>query len=244
VAPRALRDLVRALDARAPGEEQSALDLDDASLAAAICTLARERHRRRLLVSALTSVGRRLIDPLADILETSIGGGAPLRLARLREVVLAHVGNTALTQETRQILGDDLRKLLDDAYLAMLADHEERVQRPKVEALAHQVFRVVGGVFGEALARIPEHAARIAHDVVADAGARPPVDALRRRIVDELEGYFFEQTHVSLEADVTSLFAAQPGLVAARPPALERGAFRETAEACWDVLAELEPDDP
>jgi len=106
------------------------------TIARALSVLGKEEHQKELLDFILTTFGRRLIDPLAGILDTTPTGTLMGRLAITRDIFLAHIADLKMTPESQQILSDDLCKLMTDEYLSMVAEHEERVQRPRVTKLA------------------------------------------------------------------------------------------------------------
>ena len=131
-------------------------------LTRAMLVIGRDEHQRKILGQALVGFGRRFIDPLAGLLDTTPEGSLVTRLMMTRDIFLAQVASLNLTPESQQILATDLKTLLSDDYLAMLAENEERVQRPRVTELAKQVLRVIGSIVRRAFARWPHHAEQIA----------------------------------------------------------------------------------
>ncbi|HSN97448.1 MAG TPA: hypothetical protein VLS89_04085, partial [Candidatus Nanopelagicales bacterium] len=121
------------------------------TITSALSVLGKEEHQKRILDYILTTFGRRLIDPLAEILDTTPTGTVMARLRVTRDLMLAHISDLRMTPETQQIISEDLRKLLTDDYLFMLAEHEERVQRPRVAQLAQRILRLIGSTFHRAL---------------------------------------------------------------------------------------------
>ena len=212
------------------------------SLARAMSILGREEHQRRILAQVLTTFGRRLIDPLGDQLDATPEGSLMARLGMVRDLCLAHVADLKLTPESQQILGDDLRRMLSDDYLAMVAEHEERVQRPRVTRLAQEVLRLIGGTFRSALLRWPDHADRIAASISrrlqGDVGLRDIPTLLREQITNGIEEFLWVETSTEIQGALNSLFAEQRSAVNMAPAPLEREAYREFAGACWQIIAD------
>ena len=213
-----------------------------ASLARAMSVLGREEHQRRILGQVLTTFGRRLIDPLGDQLDPSPQGSLLPRLGLMRDMFLAQATELRLTPESQQILADDLRKLLSDDYLAMIAEHEERVQRPRVTHLAQEVLRLIGGTFHRALQRWPDHADGIAGSIArrlnGDVGLRDVPVLLREQITAGIEEFLWVETSTEIQGALNSLFAEQRSAVNVAPAPLEREAYREFAGACWQIIAD------
>jgi len=201
--------------------------------------LGRRDLQRALLDDILTTFGKRLIDPLTDLLDTGPDGAIMDRLQTVRARVLEDVRALGVTHETKKILLGDLEKLLRDEYLKLLADEEEKVQRPRVRALAQDILRMIADVFYAALSRWPTHAGAIAQ------AARRRVDEqvtlrelpvlIRRQVVDAIEEFLWVETSNDIEGALRSMFASQRGILAA-PPTLEREAYREFAEGCWRLI--------
>jgi hypothetical protein len=213
-----------------------------ASLARAMSVLGREEHQRRILGQVLTTFGRRLIDPLGYQLDPAPEGTLMARLGMMRDMFLAHVSDLKLTPESQQIVSDDLKKLLSDDYLAMLAEHEERVQRPRVTRLAQEVLRLVGNTFRRALIRWPEHADGIAASVARRLSGTLKLNELpvllREQITGGIEEFLWVETSTEIEGALRALFAQHHGAVTVAPAPLAREAYREFAGACWAIIAE------
>jgi hypothetical protein len=211
-------------------------------LVRAMSVLGREQFQRRILSHVLTTFGRRLIDPLGEMLDATPDGSLMARLGMLRDFFLAQIADLKLTPESQQILSDDLRKLLSNDYLAMVAENEERVQRPRVAKLAQEVLRLIGGTFHRAFARWPEHAEHIATSISrrlsGDLSLRDVPAQLREQITDGIEEFLWVETSTEIEGALRSLFAEQGGASIGPPPKLEREAYREFAGACWKIIAD------
>ncbi|MGC4087103.1 MAG: hypothetical protein QM756_04205 [Polyangiaceae bacterium] len=233
---------------------------DQHTITRALLVLADKSLQHRLFEHILSTFGHRLIDPLAAILDSARGGPLFNRMVDLRHQLLSGVEELRLTQETRGMLEADLRKLLDDSYLALLAEHEETNQRPRVKRLAQEVLHLVGVTFQRAFARWPEHAERIALCVsrgfngsvggvsgIGSGGGRighvelgeHPV-FIRRRIVQAIAEFLWVETSSDLSGALTQLFAqrAYSGLVEHSQIDLDRSVYDEFAEACWQLVAE------
>jgi hypothetical protein len=213
-----------------------------ASLNRAMSVLGREEHQRKILGQVLTTFGRRLLDPLGDQLDPRPEGSTMSRLGLLRDMFLAQARDLKLTPESQQILEGDLRKLLTDDYLAMVAEHEERVQRPRVTHLAQEVLRMVGGTFRRALSRWPQHAdgvaSAIARRVQGEVHLRDIPTLLRDQITNGIEEYLWVETSTEIQGALRSLFAEHHGAVTVDPAPLEREAYRDFARACWQIIAD------
>jgi hypothetical protein len=213
-----------------------------ASLARAMSVLGREEHQRRILGQVLTTFGRRLIDPLGYQLDTAPEGSLMARLGMMRDMFLAHVNDLKLTPESQQIVSDDLRKVLSDEYLAMLAEHEERVQRPRVTRLAQEVLRLVGSTFRRALQRWPEHADGIAGAVARRLSGTLKLNELpvllREQVTSGIEEFLWVETSTEIEGALRALFTQHAGAVTVAPAPVPREAYRDFARACWEIIAE------
>ena len=213
-----------------------------ASLSRAMSVLGREEHQRRILAQVLTTFGRRLIDPLGDQLDVTPAGSLMARLGMMRDLCLAQIADLKLTPESQQIVSDDLRNLLSDEYLAMVAEHEERVQRPRVTHLAQEVLRLIGGTFRRALLRWPDHAERIAGSISrrlsGDVSLRDIPTLLREQIIDGIEEFLWVETSTEIQGALRSLFAQHKSAVTVAPATLEREAYREFAGECWRIIAD------
>ncbi len=241
----AFDELMRSLAMHSGGA--SAGGLPDATVATpnakvierALLVLARRELQRELLDHILTTFGGHLIDPLTTLLDVGPDGAIMARLELLRQRVLHDVEDLAVTHETRDVLRADVERLLGDDYLAMLAEHEERVQRPRARKMAQEILRVIGNAFHAALARWPDHAAAIARAARRRVGDEVPLRELpvliRTQVVAGVEEFLWVETSNDIQGALASMFAAQRGILAA-PPALEREAYRAFAERCWQLI--------
>lgn len=214
-----------------------------ATIASALSVLGREEHQKRILDYILTTFGRRLIDPLAEILDTTPTGSVTSRLRMTRDLMLAKIADLRMTPETQQMLTDDLRKLLTDDYLSMLAEHEERVQRPRVAQLAQQILRLIGSTFHRALRRWPAHADQIASSIARRNQGKVPLREipvlLRSHITAGIEEFLWIETSAEIEGALRPMLAAQRGVMPISPDiTLERSTYREFADACWAIIKE------
>jgi len=211
-------------------------------LTRALGVLAKEQHQKRILDRVLTTFGRHLIDPLATILDTTPEGTIIPRLAVLRDVFLAQIAELKLTHETQSMMGDDIKRLLNDDYLAKVAEHEEQVQRPRVRRLAQQILRLVGSTFHNALRSWPEHAGRIASMVsrrmTGKVQLRDVPTLIRDQICTGIEEFLWVETANEIEGSLVPLFAEHKGLMTGPVPDLDRSLYAEFAEACWEIIAE------
>ena len=217
---------------------------DSGTVARALSVLSQDRLQRRLFERILATFGGKLLDPLGHILDAAPGGPLRLRMASLRADLLRGVQALQLTQETQEILNCDLRALLSDDYLSMLAEHEERVQRPRARQLVKDVLHLVGTTFQRAFRGWPENAARIAQtvcrlpDAKLELGEHPIV--LRRRIVAAIADFLWIETGAELSGSLSQLFSqkSNAGLVDMPRVELDRATYSEFAEACWELVAE------
>ena len=213
-----------------------------AILVRAMSVLGREEHQRRILGHVLSTFGRRLIDPMGEMLDTAPEGVLAVRLGMWRDRFLAQISDLKLTPESQQIVSDDLKKLLSDDYLTMIAENEERVQRPRVAKLAQDVLRLIGGTFRRAFARWPDHAERIATSIWrrlgSDVSLRDIPVLLRDQITDGIEEFLWVETSTEIEGALRSLFAEHGNTALGEPAKLEREAYREFAGACWEIIAD------
>jgi hypothetical protein len=208
----------------------------------ALNVLAREQHQKRILDRVLTTFGHRLIDPLAAILDTTPEGTIMSRLSVLRDLFLAQIAELKLTHESQDMLTQDLLMAFDDAYLRMVAEHEERVQRPRVRKLAQEILRLVGTTFHEALRVWPEHAENIAMLITrrmkGQVHLREVPTLIRGQICAAIEDFLWLETAAKIESSLEPLFAQHSGLLSGPVPSLDRSLYREFAEACWDIIAD------
>ena len=214
------------------------------SLTRALSVLGKKHLQLRLFERILLTFGRTLVDPLAELLDRAPGGALLSHMGSLRLRLFEGVGALRLTQETQQILMGDLARLLNDDYLTMLAEHEEKVQRPRAKKLAQEVLQLVGSTFQRAFQHWHDNAARIAESISRRFGARLKLGAhpelIRKRIVEALEEFLWVETSAELSGALSQLFAqkAYEGLVATPHIEVERGVYHQFAEACWDLIAE------
>jgi hypothetical protein len=208
----------------------------------ALNVLAREQHQKRILDHVLTTFGHRLIDPLAAILDTTPEGTIMSRLAVLRDLFLAQIAELKLTHESQDMLTQDLLMAFDDAYLRMVAEHEERVQRPRVRKLAQEILRLVGTTFHGALRDWPEHAENIAMLITrrmkGQVHLREVPTLIRGQICAAIEDFLWLETASKIESSLEPLFARDSGLLSGPVPSLDRSLYREFAEACWEIIAD------
>lgn len=211
------------------------------AIAKGLRVLSEETLQKELLDTVLTTFGRALIDPIAAVLDRGPDGELLERLRGLRQLLLEDVEHLPLTPETRDILAKDALGWLNDDYLAMLAEHEETVQRPRAEALAQDVLRLLGDTFHAALASWPGHAEQIAHTVAhklaGEVTLRDVPAVVREQIVDGVEQFLWVETSSDLRGALRALFGGYADLVP-EPPALERRDYRAFAEACWRLVAQ------
>lgn len=214
------------------------------SLTRALSVLGKKHLQLRLFEKILATFGRTLVDPLAEILDRTPGGALVAHMDSLRAGLFDGVAALRLTQETQQILMGDLARLLSDDYLAMLAEHEEKVQRPRAKKLAQEVLQLVGSTFQRAFQHWHTNAAQIAESISRRFGARLQVGAhpalIRTRIVEALEEFLWVETSGELSGALSQLFAqrAYDGLVAEPHVEVQRDVYHQFAEACWDLIAE------
>lgn len=215
---------------------------DRATIARALSVLGQERHQKKILDHILTTFGRRLIDPLATILDTTPNGTLVGRLSMMRDIFLAQIVELRMTPESQQILSEDVSKLMNDDYLAMVAEHEERVQRPRVTKLAQQVLRLVGSTFHRALRRWPAHADQIAASIArrnhGKVRLREIPTLLRTQITNGIEEFLWVETSNDIEGALHPLFAEHRNVMPVPTAAVDRETYREFALACWSIIAE------
>jgi hypothetical protein len=212
-------------------------------LTRALNVLAREQHQKRILDRVLTTFGHHLIDPLAAILDTTPEGTIMSRLGVLRDLFLAQIAELKLTHESQDMLTQDLLMAFDDAYLRMVAEHEERVQRPRVRKLAQEILRLVGSTFHGALRAWPEHAENIAmlisRRMKGQVHLREVPTLIRGQICAAIEDFLWLETANKIEAALVPLFTQHAGLLSGPAPTLDRSLYKEFAEACWEIIAEF-----
>jgi hypothetical protein len=207
----------------------------------ALLTLSHADLQRKLLDQVLTTFGHHLIDPLGAVLNAGPDGALMRELVNVRERVIADLGALQVTSETRSIVIQDISKLMNDDYLAMLADHEERELRPRVRGLAQEILRLIGDIFHLALGRWPEHARSIAHAVRRRLSGEVRLaelpHLLREQVLAGIEEFLWVETSNDIEGALRSMFAARRD-IADRPPRLERAAYRSFAVGCWKLMTE------
>ncbi len=217
---------------------------DAAAIARAVGVLALPRLKRKLFERVLWTFGQGVVNPLGEILEGGPAGSLLPRMQRIRRRILAQLEELGLTHETRQMLASDLEKLLSDDYLALLADNEERVQRPKTEELARESLHLIGTTFQRAFRGWPEHAQIIADAVHRKLGSsielrKNPV-AIREHIVSGIEDFLWVETSTELSGALSALYA-QPqyaGILGDYQPQISKRLYRDFADSCWDLVAD------
>lgn len=214
------------------------------AIARTVAVLAQAGLQKRLFERVLWTFGRGIIEPLGAILEVRGDEGLLRRMQAIRRQLLDDVQKLRLSDETQQLLAGDLEKLLTDEYLQLLSDHEEKVQRPRAEALARETLHLIGLTFQRAFRAWPEHATRIAESVhrrfSGQMSLRECPLLIRQRIVEGIEGFLWVETGTELEGALSQLYG-QPqyrGLLGGRTPSLGRELYHDFAEACWELVAE------
>lgn len=217
---------------------------DSETIASALSVLANPQLKRRLFERILLTFGRRIVDPLGQILDTTPGGVLLARMTHMRTRLREWIRDLKLTSETQQIVSNDIDKLLSNEYLTMLAEHEENVQRPRVAELAQQLLHLIGTTFERAFRQWPHHARTIANSVSRRMGAsvslRESPVVIRERIIEGIHEFLWIETSTELAGAIDQLFG-QPryrGLIDDQPPALQRDTYRQFAEACWEIISE------
>lgn len=214
---------------------------DALTIERALLTLSQPELQRRLLDQVLTTFGHHLIDPLGAVLTAGPEGNLMRELTSVRERVIADLESLRVTAETRSIVIQDIRKVMSNDYLAMLAEHEERELRPRVRALAQDILRLIGDIFHLALSRWPSHASSIAHAVrrrlAGEVRLAELPHLLRQQVLDGIEEFLWVETSNDIEGALRAMFASRQG-IADKPPPLERSAYRSFAVGCWKLLTE------
>ncbi|WP_428262419.1 hypothetical protein [Haliangium sp.] len=220
----------------------AAPDVD--TITAALTVLGTARLKRRVFETVLLTFGKHLVDPLGRILDTTPGGQLLANMASIRDNLTTWIGRLQLTHETQRKLTEDIRRLLSDQYLAELAEHEEKVQRPRVAELAKDILHLIGTSFDNAFRNWPSHARSIAESVARRMGTsmslRESPLVIRERIIEGLEEFLWIETSMELTGAVQQLCrqSRYQGLTADAPPELERELYHRFAQACWDIIAE------
>jgi hypothetical protein len=240
----AFRELLGSLTIYDFSSEKQVEPPDVEALTAALTVIGEPRLKRRVFERILLTFGRHLVEPLGKIVDTTPEGLLLVNMTQIRDNLMAWIARLRLTQETQDKLTTDLRAVLSDEYLAELAEHEEKVQRPRVTELAKDILRLIGGVFERAFRNWPQHARTIADSVVRRMSSsmtlRESPVVIRDRIIEALEEYLWIETSTELSGAVHQLFQ-QPryhGLLAGGPPDLKRSSYRQFAEACWNLISE------
>jgi hypothetical protein len=215
---------------------------DQATIARALSVLGQEQNQKRILDHILTTFGRRLVDPLAAILDTTSNGTVIGRLTMMRDIFLAQIAELCMTPESQQILSDDVSRLMSDEYLSRVAEHEERVQRPRVTKLAQQILRLVGSIFHRALRRWSEHADQIAAAIAEKNPKKVRLHEipalLRTEITSGIEEFLWLETSRDVEGALQPLFAEHRTVMRFPPAVVDRETYREFAVTCWGIIAE------
>jgi hypothetical protein len=212
------------------------------TIARGLDVLSDPQLQRRLFQQILLSFGGKIVDPLAALLETSPLGLRSL-MTELREALLVTVGQFKISHGTASLLRDDMRWVLTDEYLAKLADHEEKVQRPQAAKLAQEVLHLIGATFQRAFNKWPAHARVIAESVARRMGARVSLPAspavIRDRIVEGIEDFLWGETSHELDGALAQLMERYKWveLVDRPAPVMDRAAYREFAVACWELVS-------
>ena len=212
------------------------------SITKALAVLAKEHLQRQLFQQILLTFGGKVVNPLVQILDSS-PAAVRARMAELRPQLLSAVSTLKISHETASLLRDDLARLLSPDYLDMLADHEEKVQRPLAEKLAHEVLHLIGATFQRAFRKWPEHARHIGESVSRRMGARVSLRAspavIRERIVEGIDDFLWVETSNELDGALKGLLARYDWsrLVDRPPPEIDRAVYREFAEACWHLVS-------
>jgi len=212
------------------------------AIARALSVLGKEHLQRQLFQRILLTFGGKVVDPLVAILQSS-PFGVRTRMTELRETLLSNVGQLKISHETAGVLRDDLKKVLTDEYLDMLAEHEEKVQRPQASRLAQEVLHLIGATFQRAFKKWPQHASVIAESVARRMGARVSLKTspavIRDRIVEGIEEFLWVETSNELDGALQQLMARYEWskLVERPAPEIDRAVYREFAEACWQLVS-------
>ena len=239
----AFRELLASLNMHggglAPNIEIEPPDFE--SLKRGLGVLGEKKVQKRLFERILRTFGSELLNPLVETLDIRQGGPLLVRMSNLRANLLKKVARLHLTPETLDILTQDLRLLLNDDYLGMLAEHEEQVQRPLVKQLAQESLHLIGGVFQGAFSQWGRHAALIAESVERRLRGRHKLKEspviIRARIVEGLEEFLWVETSTELGGALAQLFSQEKyrGVVQA-VPRVERQLYADFAATCWDII--------
>lgn len=207
----------------------------------ALSVLAKDHLQRQLFQKILLTFGGRIVSPLVAILDSA--RGVRTRMDELRGALLSGVGQLKVSAETAALIRDDLEKLLTPDYLDMLADHEEKVQRPLAEKLAQEVLHLIGATFQRAFKKWPEHASLIGEGVARRMGGRVSLRAspavIRDRIIEGIEDFLWVETSNELDGALHQLLARYDwSKLVDRPlPEIDRAVYREFAVECWNIVS-------
>ena len=211
------------------------------SIAKALAVLAKDHLQRQLFQKILLTFGGRVVNPLVALLDSSTD--VRDRMQGLRKSLLASVGQLKISAETASLLREDLQRLLTSDYLDMLAEHEEKVQRPLAEKLAQDVLHLIGATFQRAFRKWPEHARLIAESVARRMGGRVSLRTspavIRDRIIEGIEDFLWVETSNELDGALRQLLARcdWSRLVDKPPPEIDKSVYREFAEECWSLVS-------
>jgi hypothetical protein len=206
----------------------------------ALSLLGNDAIQRSILDHVLTTFGRKLIDPLGALLDRTPEGSLMGRLTMLRDIFLAQITGLHLTQESQALLSADVKKLLNNDYLAKVAAHEEEVQRPRVRRLAQQMLQVVGTTFRAALRRWPERGDAMVDGIVSRLPERLRLKAIpplvKTLVVSAIQNYLWEEASERLEAELIPLLKEHAEVVKTAPRSLDREEYLGFAEFAWTVI--------
>jgi hypothetical protein len=240
----AFRELLGSLSLYDYRSQEEVKPPDVESLTGALAVLGEARLKRRVFERILLTFGKHIVDPLGKILDTTPDGILLANMTTIRDNLMAWIARLRLTQETQDKLMTDLLGVLSDEYLAELADHEEKVQRPRVAELAKEVLHLIGEVFDRAFRNWSMHARTIADSVVRRMASSMTLKespmVIRDRIIEALEEYLWIETSTELTGAVHQLFqqARYRGLLSGGLPDVKRASYRQFAESCWDIISE------
>lgn len=207
----------------------------------ALGVLSKDHLQRQLFQKILLTFGGRIVNPLVAILDSSRGVRG--RMDDLRSSLLGGVKQLKISAETASLIRDDLQKLLTPEYLDMLAEHEEKVQRPLAEKLAQEVLHLIGATFQRAFKKWPEHARLIADGVARRMGGRVSLRTspavIRDRIIEGIEDFLWVETSNELDGALQQLLGRYDwSKLVDRPlPEINRAVYREFAEECWHLVS-------
>ncbi|MFO0590417.1 MAG: hypothetical protein U0441_22935 [Polyangiaceae bacterium] len=207
----------------------------------ALSVLAKDHLQRQLFQKILLTFGGRIVSPLVAILDSA--RGVRDRMDEMRKALLAGVSQLKVSAETAALIRGDLDRLLSPDYLDMLAEHEEKVQRPLAEKLAQEVLHLIGATFQRAFKKWPEHARLISDGVARRMGGRVSLRAspavIRERIIEGIEDFLWVETSNELDGALQGLLARYDwSKLVDRPlPEIDRAVYRSFAEECWNIVS-------